>query len=115
VNQPHSNERFIYDGTPPALRDPRTTFADNFRVADHPGATSRRGLNRYANGSLLGTTRYHDLARLAEDRPRQKMAFRFIMSPRKVNSPGISLCILRLIIVSQDESREQRCGVVADD
>ncbi len=44
-----------------------------------------------------------------------KMAFRFIMNPRKVNSPGISLCVLRLIIVFQDERREQRYGVAADD
>src|SRR5258708_38025016 len=42
VNQPHSNERFIYDGMPAALRDPRTTFADNFRVADiHDKSVSR--------------------------------------------------------------------------
>ncbi len=46
VNQPHSNERFIYDGVPAALRDPRTTFADNFRAGDSGSLSVVKGNKR---------------------------------------------------------------------
>lgn len=35
--------------------------------------------------------------------------------PRKVNLPGISLCLLRLNIASQDERLEEGWGVAAGD
>ena len=41
----------------PRFSFPQPPFLDDFRVADHPGAISRGGSNRYANGSLLRITR----------------------------------------------------------